>query len=199
MNASEILRSEHRVIERVLDVLQRLADAADSGSLDLASARQAIAFFRGFADRCHHAKEEEHLFPALEGKGLPRDGGPTGVMLYEHQRGRECIAGMDEALRSAEQGDKKAAGRFVGHARAYLQLLREHIAKEDNVLFAIADQAFSEAEQHKLLEAFARAEQEKNEPGAHEAFLRSAEELAARYGLPAPAACPAAHAGCSGH
>mgnify|MGYP005841228603 FL=1 len=200
MNATEILRNEHRVIERVLDVLQRIAERAGAGGpLDADSARQAVAFFRGFADRCHHAKEEEHLFPAFESKGFPRNGGPTGVMLYEHERGRECIAGMDEALTAAASGEAAAAGRFAHHAHAYVDLLREHIMKEDSILFAMADQAFTADDQQRLIAAFAQAEAEKNEPGAHEAFLRSAEELAARYGLPAPSAPPGGHAHCCGH
>ncbi len=200
MNASEILRNEHRVIERVLDVLQRIAERVELGNaLDVDSARQAIAFFRGFADRCHHAKEEEHFFPAMESKGFPRHGGPTGVMLYEHQRGRECIAGMDQALGAVAAGEAGAAERFVRHARDYIDLLRQHIMKEDSCLFAMADQAFTAEDQNRLLEGFARAEAEKNEPGAHEAFLRSAEELAARYGLPAPAAAHGGHVHCCGH
>ncbi len=200
MNASEILRNEHRVIERVLDVLQRIAERAESGGpLDVDSARQAIAFFRGFADRCHHAKEEEHFFPAMESKGFPRHGGPTGVMLYEHERGRECVAGMDAALGALAGGEEAAAKQFVQHAHAYIDLLRQHIMKEDSCLFAMADQAFTADDQKRLVAAFAQAEAEKNEPGAHEAFLRSAEELAARYGLPAPAAAHAGHVHCCGH
>lgn len=200
MNASEILRSEHRVIERVLDVLQRIAERVELGNaLDVDSAQQAIAFFRGFADRCHHAKEEEYFFPAVEAKGFPRHGGPTGVMLYEHEQGRKCIAGMDQALGGVAAGEAGAAERFVRHARDYIDLLRQHIMKEDSVLFAMADEAFTAEDQQRLLEGFAQAEAEKNEPGAHEAFLRSAAELAARYALPAPAASPACHLHGCGH
>ncbi len=201
MKASQILRDEHRVIERVLDVLERLVEQVQAGApLDRHSAGQAIEFFRGFADRCHHAKEEDHFFPAMEAKGFPRQGGPTGVMLFEHQQGRECIAGMHAALTSDDPGDEAATERFVQHARAYIELLRDHILKEDTCLFAMADQAFTAQDQQQLLEAFARTEKEHTEPGLHEKFLRLADELAARFGLPDSGTMPSGRqAGSCGH
>ena len=92
MKPTEILSGEHRVIEQVLTCLERIAEqCAAEGRLDRTSAEQALEFFRNFADRCHHGKEEVHLFPALEAKGFPRDGGPTGVMLHEHDQGRAHV------------------------------------------------------------------------------------------------------------
>jgi len=85
MRPTEILMQEHRVIEQVLDCLERMAQRVEAGDeLDLESAKQAIDFFRNFADRCHHGKEEDCLFPLLEQKGFSREQGPTGVMLHEH-------------------------------------------------------------------------------------------------------------------
>jgi hemerythrin-like domain-containing protein len=85
MKPTEILSSEHRVIEQVLGCLEKIIEQArQNGRLERQPAEDAIAFFRNFADRCHHGKEEAHLFPALEAQGFPRQGGPTGVMLHEH-------------------------------------------------------------------------------------------------------------------
>src|SRR5271166_4514533 len=98
MKPTEILSGEHRIIEQVLDCLETMAQKSTThGHLDEISARQAIDFFRNFADRCHHGKEETHLFPAMEAKGFPHQGGPTGVMLSEHEQGRAHIRGMAEA------------------------------------------------------------------------------------------------------
>jgi hemerythrin-like domain-containing protein len=86
MNPTGILSDEHRIIAQVLNCLEAIVRKAGSvGRLDRASADDAVAFFRSFADRCHHGKEETYLFPALEAKGFPRTGGPTGVMLYEQK------------------------------------------------------------------------------------------------------------------
>ena len=123
-------------------------------------AKDAVAFFRDFADRCHHGKEEAHLFPALEAKGFPRQGGPTGVMLHEHEQGRAHVRGMAEDIDAAAAGDAAALRQFIEHAEGYISLLREHIYKEDHVLFQLADRTLSEADQQALSAAFGQVEAE---------------------------------------
>lgn len=184
MSPTEILRAEHRVIEQVLDCLERMAqDCAFQGRLDGDSARKALEFLREFADRCHHGKEEDHLFPAMEARGFPRAGGPTGVMLSEHEQGRALIRGMAGSLEDASAGKSDAVRRFVEHAQGYVELLRQHIEKEDHCLFTMADQAFSEGDQESLLQAFQRVELEHLGAGTHERYLAVADELAERFGM----------------
>jgi hemerythrin-like domain-containing protein len=191
MKPTEILSNEHRIIEQVLGCLEAIAhDAESAGRLDPQAASDAIAFLRNFADRCHHGKEETHLFPALEAKGFPRDGGPTGVMLHEHEQGRAHIRGMDENVAAAAAGDPAALGQFIDHAKGYVSLLREHIYKEDNILFRLADRALGESDQQALLAAFSRVEAEEMDQGTHEKFLKIARELAARYGVAAALTSP---------
>jgi len=186
MRPTDILSNEHRVIEQVLHCLEKIARRAQAERrLDKQSAEQALDFFRNFADRCHHGKEETHLFPAMESKGFPRDGGPTGVMRYEHEQGREHIRAMTEAIGPADAGDAGAVDQFVLHAQGYVDLLRQHIEKEDHCLFSMANQALDDADQQRLLRAFEHVEHEHMGAGTHEKYLRLADELATRYGLPA--------------
>jgi hemerythrin-like domain-containing protein len=197
MKPTDILSQEHRVIEQVLDCLERMADrAATEHTVDESAARQAIDFFRNFADHCHHAKEESHLFPAMEARGFPRDCGPTGVMLREHELGRDYIRAAEEAVGPAASGDEQATRRFVQAARQYIGLLREHIQKEDHCLFSMANQAFSDEDQHRLLEAFQRVEAQQMGLGTHEKFLKIADDLATRYGVPREVTMAASHQGC---
>ena len=152
---TEILSQEHRVIEQVLDCLEAMTqNCAAEGRLDKTSAEQALDFFRNFADRCHHSKEETYLFPAMEAKGFPRQGGPTGVMLAEHEQGRAHIRGMADAIEEAAGGEPEAVTRFVMHARGYVSLLREHIEKEDHCLFTMANQTLTEDDQDRLRGGF---------------------------------------------
>lgn len=96
-----------------------------------------VRFFKEFADRAHHGKEEDHLFPALERHGMPREGGPIGVMLVEHDDGRAAVGGMRTAL-AATPPD---LDEFASHAAPFVELLRGHIAKEDHVLFRMAEES----------------------------------------------------------
>jgi hemerythrin-like domain-containing protein len=161
MRSTQILEREHELILKVLDCLERLAaEALGPERLDRVSAEQALDFLRSFADRCHHAKEEDLLFPALVAKGMPRDAGPIAVMLSEHEQGREAVACMGRAVDDAQADVPGAAQRFAQYAGSYVTLLRAHIQKENQVLFPMADRILGEGEQAQLLLEFEQAEHE---------------------------------------
>jgi hemerythrin-like domain-containing protein len=110
MSATDDLRTDHRAIERMLAILETAAQRIDQGvRVPPDVFRQGVDFVRNFADRCHHAKEEENLFPRMEARGVPRDGGPIGVMLFEHDEGRAYIG--DRGRRRCLRGGDEAAGR----------------------------------------------------------------------------------------
>ena len=198
MQAYEILKSEHQVILQVLECLEKITrEAIEKGALDQASAEEALDFFGNFADGCHHHKEEEHLFPMMEAHGCIREGGPTGVMLSEHEVGRTHVRGMREAGPGAALGGAEALGNFVGHAREYVRLLRDHIHKEDHCLFPMAEQALGETASAELLERFGKVEEEEMGSGTHEKYLALAASLAERYGV---SKAEVSHeGGCCGH
>lgn len=198
MKPTDILSAEHRVIERVLECLDRMIHEADeAGRLAVQDARDTIDFLRNFADKCHHGKEEDNLFPAMEARGFSHDSGPIAVMLSEHEAGREHLRAMDDAIAAAAAGDPDALRRFGAHGRAYTDLLRQHIAKEDQVLFVMADRALSAEDQARLLARFERVEVEQMGPDTHSKYLTVAGRLAQRFGVPLPAA--GACSCCCGH
>lgn len=178
MKPTEILKAEHRGIERMLEVVHAAADRLAKGeAVPPELFPQAVDFLTNFADRCHHGKEERLLFVRLADHGVPKDGGPLGVMLAEHEEGRSHIRGMREALARLQQGDQKALPDLVGHAEAYVEVLRAHIQKEDNVLFPLADRVLSPEEETELAEAFERVEQEEMGAGVHERYHQMIHDL----------------------
>lgn len=183
MQATEILMAEHRVIETVIECLVRMtAQAESTGKLDKQSALEAIEFIKLFADKCHHAKEENRLFPAMEAKGFPRDGGPIGVMLTEHVQGRNFVTGMVESVDAAANGDGQALSLFVRNALGYASLLRPHIMKEDQILYPMAERMMTDEDDQSLLAQYDEAESEVGE-GIHERMLGVAKSLAERFGV----------------
>jgi len=175
LDAIESLMREHRIIERGLNLLEEVALRMDRGErVDLGVIKTLLRFFKEFADKCHHGKEEEHLFPLLESKGIPREGGPIGVMLLEHQLGRGYIRAMEEAL---EMEGEEARRAFIDNALDYVTLLREHIFKEDNVLFSMAQAVISSEDNRKLVEEFESIELERLGPGVHEELAKSLDSI----------------------
>ncbi len=148
---SSVLRAEHELISRLMAVLQRLVDRSErGGGFARETFGECVEFFRSFADECHHAKEEGLLFPALEWRGIPRAGGPIGVMLHEHEMARGFTRDMARALEAHDADDPDAKERFCAAAGQYIELLTNHIAKEDNILFNMADQVLTESDQTSL-------------------------------------------------
>jgi len=185
MQPTDILMNEHRIIEQVLTCLEKILEQRATGKgLDTKSARQAIEFFRGFADRCHHSKEEAKLFPVMEANGFSGGCSPVVVMLREHELGRLYIQGMEAAIEPAGAGDPEAMKWFIQHGQSYVKLLREHIRKEDTCLFPAANHRLTEKDQEQLLAAFEKIEAEEIGQGTHEACLRIADQLADRFGVP---------------
>ncbi len=173
--ATALLSDEHRVIERVLVAVEKLTEKPVFTSLD--SWKKALDFIRHFADQCHHLKEEKILFPALEAHGIPNDGGPIGMMLLEHEEGRSYVRAMFDALGKIEAGDPSAPPALFENAKRYTRLLREHIQKEDEILFRMADEVIPADEQKQLLKTFETHEAEEMGAGVHEKYLTIAQEL----------------------
>jgi hemerythrin-like domain-containing protein len=188
MRPTEILSNEHRIIEVMLNCLERMAErSVAGGKLDRDDAEQAIDFIRNFADGCHHGKEEAHLFQTLASKGMPRDFGPIGVMLSEHEQGRAFVRAMAANIVKASEGEQSALQGFAAAANGYVQLLRAHIGKEDNILFPMAENILDDADRKNLHQAFGIVETEEMGDGTHGRYLTIARRLAAKYDVPAEA------------
>lgn len=171
MQATQVLRDEHNGILAMLAVVEAAAFRLRDGKSippDLMS--NAVGFFRNFADKCHHGKEEDELFPKLVERGIPKEGGPIGVMLIEHDQGRAFIRGMSESAERYAKGDAAAVPALVSNTLGYVKLLREHIDKENGILFQMADQVLSAAEQDQLYNAFEQIEANRIGPGVHERY-----------------------------
>ena len=178
MKATDILMEEHRVIEHVLISLETAAVRLHKGeTVRPGFFVDAADFIKGFADGCHHRKEEGVLFTALVDAGLPTRVGPIPMMLAEHERGRAYTQGMRAAAQRLAEGDAAAQGEVVSNALGYVGLLREHIGKEDNILFPMAAEVIPQDQQAALLERFETIEHEETGEGVHERFLALAGAL----------------------
>jgi hemerythrin-like domain-containing protein len=133
-------------------------------------------FIKVFADGCHHQKEEGILFPAMIENGLSKDTGPIAVMLAEHEEGRRLTQKMRQALERLQATDA-SRNELVQNALSYVKLLRQHIYKEDNILFPMADKVIPIDQQQQILDAFMLVERDETGESVHEKYLGLAERL----------------------
>lgn len=186
MKATDILTSEHRIIEDVLYAVETAAERAKAGEHQSPEFfLKAAEFISGFADGCHHRKEEGVLFKMLEEHGMPITGSPVGVMLHEHAMARDYTQSMREAAEQWEAGDISARVICAENALDYVALLRQHILKEDQILFPMAGNLIPQSEWHLVEEGFEHVEHEETGEGIHEKYLAIAEDL--RHAALAPA------------
>ncbi|MEM0375297.1 MAG: hemerythrin domain-containing protein [Nitrososphaerota archaeon] len=172
------LMEDHEVILRALERLEeRMREWRASGRVDPEPLRRFISFARTFIDRCHHGKEERCLFPCLERRGIPREGGPIGVMLYEHQVGRELVARLEGLLRALESGDRGAAAGVLATCEEYVNLLRDHIRKENLVLFPMGESVARAGDAAEVGRCYENVEEVEVGHGVHERFRRVADEI----------------------
>jgi hemerythrin-like domain-containing protein len=175
MKATEILIAEHAVIGRVLDALDEAVHNDQAAGPEFFSA--AADFASGFADGCHHRKEENVLFKAMSASGAPVQGGPIGVMLSEHEQGRQLIRAMRSGAADWKNGLETGRAETLKAASQYVFLLRQHIAKENNILFPLADRLIPLNDQEQVTEDFEHVEHEETGEGVHEKYLALAESL----------------------
>lgn len=155
------LKREHRAIECVLRALGTINERLAAGdTVEVELLERCIDFIRTFADGVHHQKEENLLFPAMNRCGVPSQMGPTACMLKEHHLGREFVAIMAAAVEGLRSGRSGAAEQFRTAAAGYAELLAQHIYKEDNILFLMAEKIVGEETLTSLAPEFVKAENE---------------------------------------
>ncbi len=182
MKATEDLKKEHEAIKLLLKILEEVSKRLEAGEKVKAEDLDGILeFIQVFADTCHHGKEEGLLFPAMEKAGIPREGGPISMMLYEHEEGRNFVKGMNEAVGQYKKGGKEAGREVAKNARNYASLLSPHIEKEDNILYPMADGRLSAAAAEDLEKGYEKIEKEVIGPGRHEEFHRLLRRLKEEY------------------
>lgn len=136
--STESLRNDHFLIEKMMRALNVTADLLKAGkSIPEPFLEQAIDFTKNFTNVCHHGKEEDSLFPALEKGGMTREHGPMARMLFEHEVTRQLAEKMESSAR--EYLHTGQAENLVLDIQAYNNHVSQHLTKENFRLFVMAD------------------------------------------------------------
>jgi hemerythrin-like domain-containing protein len=182
MTPTEDLINEHKAIKVMLSIMSKIAeDIKANKEFYIKDVEQIVDFLQTFADKCHHGKEETSLFPALVLAGIPKENGPIGVMLQEHTLGRGYIKEIIRGLENCKLGDNCSGELIAANLTNYVNLLQNHIHKEENVLFPMANKALSDKKQKEISEQFEKIEEEVVGHGVHEKYHELINQLKFKY------------------
>jgi hemerythrin-like domain-containing protein len=176
--ATKDLENDHVHILRLTDVMEKITktDAPDYSDLE------AVVFLiRNYADGFHHEKEEKILFPALEDKGFSSRQGPVAVMLSEHVQGRNFVKEMEKFIDLYKKNDLQALEQVFVNMTGYVNLLRNHISKENNILFRMADRVLSEEDHKTLLDLYEGVTPATENGGGIPEYISDIEKLENKY------------------
>ncbi len=182
MKPIEHLKAEHKGIVLMLNVLEKISANIEAGQgVPIDHLKQVLDVLQTFGDKCHYVKEERLLFTAMEEAGVQKECGPLGVMLSDHITGREFIEEMNKLLNAYEKGRPGSETEFATVALEYVHRFKNHIWKENIVLFPIAEKTVPADKLKSLGERFDRFEKEQIGQGVQEAFHATIDELAGIY------------------
>ncbi len=152
----DLLMADHQLTEQVFDAVEKALTAP--GGPPRALLRDAVAYFQGYVDACHNHKEEDHLFPLAEQRGIPRGGGPLAVMLAEHDESRSVLPELAAHAQRYLAGDATALADVRRTFTTYAELLKGHFWKENDILYPMARRVLSEADGHAVIAGIEAAE-----------------------------------------
>lgn len=171
IDVTRVMVDEHRLILRMISLVEQNTALLEQGRFrNWQFFLDAVDFIRNYADHYHHAKEEDVLFAALVHNGMPEKQSPIEAMHLEHDQGRIHVRAMEDAVLQAQAGETGRVPLIAAHAKAYAQLLRGHIDKEDQILYPLAERTLPETVRPGMLDAYAAAAA--RTPGLEEKYRR---------------------------
>ena len=173
----DFLVAEHEMIERAMAVLRSNLEKIDEAIKTPLQMQRAIDFLLEFGDKVHNTKEEKFLFPLMEQKGLPVQGGPIGVMLMEHDAERKLLQRMMAELPNLSEDTTVARQKFAAEGFEYLTIRAEHIWKENDVLYAMGRKVFSDEDNAFLLGSFKTLDRQRYGDAARDHYAQMLAEV----------------------
>jgi hemerythrin-like domain-containing protein len=150
------LMREHRLIERMVTLLNAgLIKMSEKNKANVDLLTVAVDFFRTYADRTHHGKEEDILFRGLAKKHLSREHERImNELVQEHVLGRKMVSNLVSAKKAYTDGSTESMKDIIACVTELVSFYPAHIEKEDKHFFYPALEYLNKQEQDNMLEEF---------------------------------------------
>jgi uncharacterized protein len=170
----ELLIGDHEQTERVFAAMKKPFTSPSGPPPGLVG--RFFDYARNYVDRCHNQKEEQHLFPLLERRGVPRESGPLAIMLAEHEAARELLTKLEPMVAAWVAGERSGLEALRTAVGDYVTLCTDHYWKENDILFPLAAKTLG-AEDAAAVEQGIAAVEAALGPDTHARYAALAAEL----------------------
>jgi DUF438 domain-containing protein len=172
----DLLMRDHETTEKVFDAGEK---AFAAGNPDPTMVSELLRYFVEYVDGCHNKKEENHLFPLLEERGIPSQDGPLGVMLQEHTQSKELLARLKPLADTYVAGDSSVLDELRRTYGEYIALLKQHFWKENDILYPMAEHALTQSDAAVVVEGIVATEDALS-PDTRSRYYELADDLVRR-------------------
>jgi len=183
MDAIDLMVSEHKNIKRMLKVIRSMCiKVLNNDEIDYQDFDKVIDFVRNYADKHHHAKEENILFKKMQqelDESIAK--GPVAAMFAEHDQGRFFISNLENALEKYKAGDIDSKVDIIANSICYTDLLNRHIDKEDTAIYSFAKRALSKEALEEVEQKCNEVESTAEEKKKQEKYITLVEEFEKKY------------------
>jgi hemerythrin-like domain-containing protein len=172
-----IIRDEHRSIAAILHGMEFLVQKirARKKKVDPRVFHAMLYYLDTFSERIHHPKEDRFLFKAMRERSAEAD---THIadLEEEHARGEDALRRLAQCLIRYEEGGEREFPAFEREVENFVRNYRDHMRKEEDVVFPLAERLLSAQDWQAIDHAF----EENRDPLAGERDTRDFEKLFAR-------------------
>ncbi|CAK0767059.1 Hemerythrin HHE cation binding domain protein [Gammaproteobacteria bacterium] len=176
----ELLVEDHETTEKLFDAVSKACASPNGPTRPFIA--DVVIYLNEYVDGCHNKKEENHLFPILEQRGIPSDGGPLAVMLAEHEQSKRFLAQVTKTGNAYAHGNLAILSDFVAAFNAYATLVKTHYWKENDILFKMAQRTLTDADVESVMAGIVKTEAALG-PNTHEHYHAIARRVIAAGGL----------------
>lgn len=183
IRTTEHLRNEHRQAMRLLAAFRRyLQELRASDVKDSREPSGLLDFLAESLFQKHEEKEEGVLLPELAREGLSWSDGALARIRQDHRQGRYLFRALRQAMRQQEEWSADDRAHFLSVASTWVDFTREHMQREEQIIFPYLDSRISDETDRELLRQFEVIDRE-YDAMADAAMLREAgEAFLRRYG-----------------
>ena len=181
MTATENLISEHEDIIELLGIMSKISKNILSNEVFYTSdVEDILDFLKHFIEKSHH-KKEEIFYPILSMIEMPNDKEELSVMLYEHALARNFLKDINNCVVNCKIGNSFSEELLAESMMKYVFLIKNHIKKEEKIIFPMANKVLTEEEQTEINKQFERIEESIIHHDLHEHYHRLLDKLKTKY------------------